>query len=336
MSRESYNWLNTQTLIGFTEKRGTAWHYRVEEQGDESNHYPGAIPVEDVLRRLFDFQVLSAEITATALTPDGVVSVIDPDRQATMHSKTGHIFGVFKRGYEIHQPKEWLLDQVAALIDDDVQIGSAGNLKQGAVSWVSIEVPENIVTPSGVEFRPHLVASTSHDGTLATTYKRSAQLVVCDNTLAAALQGQGETFKVKHSRYSALKLQTARDALNIIHTLADDFSAQVEALCATKVSEAQWRRFVDALAPLPEAEGRGRTMADNKRTALNRLWQQDDRVAPWQGTAFGVLQAVNTFEHHFSQIRRAERVERNMLRAVKGDFDKLDASTLETLEAVLV
>jgi hypothetical protein len=33
-------------LIGFTDKRGHAWHYRPEEQGDEPNHYPGAIPLD--------------------------------------------------------------------------------------------------------------------------------------------------------------------------------------------------------------------------------------------------------------------------------------------------
>jgi hypothetical protein len=53
MSKETIQWLNTQTLIGMTEKRGNAWHYRAEEQGDEPNHYPLAIPVEDVKRRLF-------------------------------------------------------------------------------------------------------------------------------------------------------------------------------------------------------------------------------------------------------------------------------------------
>ncbi len=48
MSKESLQWLNTNTLIGCTDKRGTAWHWRSEEQGEQSNHYPGAIPVPDV------------------------------------------------------------------------------------------------------------------------------------------------------------------------------------------------------------------------------------------------------------------------------------------------
>lgn len=41
MTTETLSTLNTSTLIGNTRHRGTAWHYRAEEQGEESNHYPG-------------------------------------------------------------------------------------------------------------------------------------------------------------------------------------------------------------------------------------------------------------------------------------------------------
>lgn len=37
MSRETLEDLNANTLIGFTDKRGQAWHYREEMQGDEPN-----------------------------------------------------------------------------------------------------------------------------------------------------------------------------------------------------------------------------------------------------------------------------------------------------------
>lgn len=53
MSKETLTDLNTHTLIGHTDTRGTAWHYRAELQGDQPNHYPDAIPVDDVATRLF-------------------------------------------------------------------------------------------------------------------------------------------------------------------------------------------------------------------------------------------------------------------------------------------
>ena len=59
MSNETITWLNQNTLIGFTDNRGNAWHYKQAAQGQEPNHYPQAIPVEDVRRRLFNWQAVS-------------------------------------------------------------------------------------------------------------------------------------------------------------------------------------------------------------------------------------------------------------------------------------
>ena len=60
MSRETLTHLNTQTLIGYTSKRGQAWHYRAEHQGSEPNHYEHAVPVADVRRRLFHWSPVEA------------------------------------------------------------------------------------------------------------------------------------------------------------------------------------------------------------------------------------------------------------------------------------
>ena len=63
--------------------------------------------------------------------------------------------------------------------------------------------------------------------------------------------------------------------------------------------------------------------------------RNDGRVAPWTGTAHGVLQAVNTYEHHEGTVRGVPRPERNMLRTLSGDFSKLDRSSWQALESVL-
>lgn len=346
MSRETIAWLNTSTLIGFTDKRGRAWHYRANEQGAEPNHYPGAIPVEDVRRRLFDWQVIEGDVKSSAviLTPEGVTSIeiADPSRKTMLRppgafgdEDPGAILGVFKLGFNAHQYAEWLLDEVAKIIDQGLDVSSAGLLKQGAIGWVEISVPDTITTPEGVTFRPNLLAGTSFDGSLATTYTRTVQNTVCDNTMAVALGEAGQKIKVKHSRNSNLKLTEVRDALAIVHTIADDFAEQVAQLTNIAVSEGDWSKFLDEIAPMPEDKGRSMTMAENKRASLNKLWFHDQRVAPWAGTAFGVVQAMNTFTHHEGIVRGADRAERNMLRAVTGGVDKLDGETLDTLGRVL-
>jgi phage/plasmid-like protein (TIGR03299 family) len=249
--------------------------------------------------------------------------------------------GIFAPGYTRHQYREWLLTTVADILDDGLSVSSAGLLRGGAIAWVEVSVPESITTPEGVVFRPNLLATTSFDGSIATTFKRTITDTVCDNTRDAALAEKGQAFKVKHSRHSHAQLAPARAALEMIHTIADDFAAEVAQLCATPVSAGQWSAFLDAHVPRADIngaplKGRSLTMADNKRETLLRLYRHDQRVAPWAGTAHGVVQAVSTYEHHEATVRGAARPERNMLRTITGDFAKLDRGTLATLEMVLV
>ena len=71
MSRETLTHLNTQTLIGYTSKRGQAWHYRASEQGAEPNHYEHAVPVADVRRRLFHWSPVEADVQAVTVDDTG-------------------------------------------------------------------------------------------------------------------------------------------------------------------------------------------------------------------------------------------------------------------------
>lgn len=351
MSRESLTWLNTNTLIGFTDKRGKAWHWRAEEQDGLSNHYPGAIPLADVQQRLFhwtaDSRRLAVEVkgdlqTMTHLSEDGQPQrwEVVPNRQAICRSDDGSVMGIFGPGYVRHQYREWLLTTVADLLDDDLAISSAGLLRGGAIAWVEVSMPDTITTPEGVAFRPNLLATTSFDGSIATTYKRTVTDTICDNTRELALSEAAQEFKVKHSRNSRMQLGPARQALEMVHSLAADFAAEVARLCDTTVTSGHWHAFLDRHVPRRDPrtgqmlEGRALTLADRKRGALELLYRADPRVRPWTGTAHGVLQAVNTYEHHEGVVR-GDRVERNSLKAVNGDFGQLDRRVWQTLRPLL-
>lgn len=266
MSKESMQHLNTNTLIGFTNNRGTAWHYRAEDQGVESNHYEEAIPVDDVKRRLFNWTAESRPIAAQVPSTPELMSHLDDDglpvrwalidgRQAITRSDTESVMGIFTAGYERHQYDQWLLTSVANILDDTLSISSAGLLRGGAIAWVEVSVPEAIMTPEGVEFRPNLLAITSFDGSIATTFKRTITATVCDNTRDLALSEAGQQLKVKHSRNSKLRLVEARDALAVVHQTADAFALEVEQLCRIEVDRAAWASFLDAHIATVTANG---------------------------------------------------------------------------------
>lgn len=324
MSRETLEWLNSNVLVGFTDKRGHAWHYRA----GSDNHYAGAVPVADVERRLFDWEPSVNMLKCPCGCGNELKSVHRSDNR--------HRMGVFSEGYEPHSYRQWLLGAVSNILGNTLQIGSAGLLRSGAVAWVSVEVPDNITTPEGVEFRPHLLATTSFDGSTATTYKRVATLVVCDNTRDIALREEGQSYRVKHTRNSQIRLGDAHAALNMVHTVADDFSAEVAQLCATSVTDRQWFKFLEEYVPKHSDDSkRSQTLAQSKRDGLAAMYRHDKRAATWMGTAFGVVQAVDTYFQHEATVRNVTRPERNMLNVISGKTSQEDRDALTTLRKVL-
>ncbi|MFE6222996.1 DUF932 domain-containing protein [Streptomyces sp. NPDC057854] len=331
MSRETLEWLSNNTLIGFTEKRGHAWHHRA---GDD-NTYADAIPVEHVHKRLFSWTAEERPlyVGGSGPYPKNWAEEVS-GRKAIVRSDTGDVMGIFRDGYQPHQYGEWLLDNVASILDADLQVGSAGLLRGGAVAWVSVEMPDTVETPEGVEFRPFLLACTSFDGSIATTYKEVVTSVVCDNTMSAALREDGATVKVRHSSQSLTRIQSVRDALGIVHKISEDFQAEVSRLTAVQVDDVMWERIVKELVPMPDdpvQSKRAATMATTKREVMMRLWRHDERVAPWAGTAFGAWQAFNTYGQHEGIVRGMSRQERNMLNAVNGTIEKSDAETVRKI-----
>lgn len=337
MSQETAQWLNTMTLIGFTAKRGNAWHYRQELQGDEPNHYEGAIPEEDIIRRLFNFTVNEKPMFVLN-EQTGIFDTVE-GRKAMVTSDTNEVLGVFKEGYQGHDYRQWLIEHVGSILNGRLSYASAGLLKNRAVAWVQVEAPDTIETKEGVSFRPFLLATTSFDGSLATTYKNGAQVVVCDNTLAAAMGERANTYKVKHSKHSGFNIVSAQEAFGLVEETAEHFEAEISRLCSWEVSDDQFEAFLNKLVPVPDAEEgkstRGRTLAVTKSEAIRGLYNNDERAAPWHGTAYGVLQATNTYNHHEANIRGGiHRGIRNMENVVSGKFEAQDNDAMSLLAKI--
>lgn len=355
MSKETLETLNSQTLIGVTANRGKAWHYREAMQGDESNHYDGFIPVADVLRRLFNWEAVASPVAvgvtcsmeeSSFIGSDGLPKrwVVQDDRVAMVRSDNAHVMGLFKDSYVGHNYSEWLVGAVSNILGDSLGITSAGVLRQGAQAWVEVSFPETLFNEAtGFGYRPNLLATTSFDGTIATTYKNCVTATVCDNTRAAALAENSPTFKARHTKNSGFKLESARAALGIVERVADNFDKELEKLASMEVTDSQWSDFMDHpdIAPLTDPKtnepftGNKLTRTERYRDELCSLYRSDERAAQWQGTALGVMQAVNTHAHHFANVRGADRVTRNMEGTISGKFADIDHRAYAALTQVL-
>ena len=331
MSTESAKWLNSKILVGFTDDK-KPWWYSEALQGAEPTIYSGAVPLEDVLRRIFDWEAVRCPIRVDL--PDRV-GVLVPKMHAIVNSESGHVFKIASDDYVIHQFQDWLVKKVATLLDNgNLQIGSAGLLRKGAGAFVSVETPENVKTRSGMEIKPKLLAASSHDSKLASIYKFVSTIVVCDNTLNAALAEQSNVHRVRHTENSLGRLEDVRQSLKILIAGSEGMVDFLDSLSEIKVSDSQWQEIVDRLVPVPDSS-RPQVVArlENKRLELDNLWRNDPRCAPWHGSGLGVFQAFNTHNKHIAG-QDSSRFDRNMRKTLSNASLKEDRKILGVLNAV--
>jgi phage/plasmid-like protein (TIGR03299 family) len=347
MSKETAQWLHQNVKRGMTEKYGPAWWLDEQYDPTPSSHYDGPVPYQDV-EELFGWDPVVVPVAG--ILPDDFAEGIGEafigedasslriirtanERILVLRSDTGADLGAFKEGYKPHPYRQWLMNNVRALAQGGLLVSTAGLIKGGAVAWVQFETDE-LNHVSGVRIRPHLLATTSLDGSLATTYLECDTDVVCDNTHAGALRENTAAYKTFHSSDSEFDDEQARRALGILARSADEWNLELDLLTTSHVTGHDWDLFLKELVEVPEEKGPSRTIAEKKVGQLRELYRYDNRVSPWAGSAWGVLQAVNTWETHFKKVSGAHRFERQMDRAVKGQWGKVDRDTLTVLDAV--
>jgi phage/plasmid-like protein (TIGR03299 family) len=354
-SNQDLNELNQFTLIGCTDVRGDAWHRRDDLQGSEDNHYPGHIPTADVLRKLFNWEPQRAEVAYLVPftgqpVPDEPIVTLDGETFRLARTKQGRIgvlrgdthydLGVFRSG-ATHPPYQiTLLREAERLTGSILGISTAGLLQEGARAWIEYSMPQTQHdSKSGLDYRPNLVRADSMDGSIALTTALTIEATVCMNTLTRNLleaSNAGRIVRRKHTRgIVAGNLDDERAALGILEQVDAEFLADLHRLIDTPVTEPQVIEVLDVIRPLPEDEGRAMTMTQDWRDEWMTVYREDPMAAQWKGTAFGVVQADNTFRHHYDPRRGGGRWETNTWRALTGKTAAADRRIVRALESVL-
>jgi phage/plasmid-like protein (TIGR03299 family) len=248
-----------------------------------------------------------------------------PDHRAVVRDDTGAPLGVVGRDFHPHQPADVL--ELARLTVDavgsDAQVETLGSLRGSRIVFATIALPGD-VTIAGDVHLPRLVWATGMDGTLATRAVSTMVRAVCANTLRASFRSARTTWSARHTASLAGRAGDVRHALRLAWSNADSFAAEVDALCRQHVDDADAARVLTGLWPdNPDAGARARTRAARARNAVSSLYRDDDRVAAWYGTAWGLLQAVNTWEQWHAPTR-TDRGERTLVQLLAGTRTRTD------------
>ena len=312
MSAETSTWLNTRTLIGFTDQRGHAWHYRAADQGDEPNHYPGAVPIGDV------DAACSAGTrprpTCSPSTSPRTASSASPTRPVRPSSGRPRRFG---RGRRRRNPRtlqgratrppvpEWLLGTVGGSSTTTCRSAppacSRAARSPGCRSRCRTRSPPRKAWTSGRTCSPAPPTTAPSPPRSSGSSPTSSATTPCP----PPSRETGQRVKVRHSRHS--RHPAGRGPRGAGHRPHHRRRLRRPGRPARRhrpsPTGSGQRSSTPTLVLPPGASTRARTSVEKKRASLDRLWDHDARVSPWKNTAWGVVQAVNTYAHHEQTVR---------------------------------
>lgn len=192
-----------------------------------------------------DWTAEKASVEYTVHGEDGKDEVRSFDKKAVIYrSDTKQPLSVVsKDGYKIVQPKDIMEFFRSLLEGGGFHMETAGALSNGARIWALAKAGEGAKVIGQDEIRPYLLAATSFDGTLASTFKFVCERVVCHNTISIAF---AETVaKTKDTRYTgqvkvghntSLNMDAVKAQLGLVHGAFDQFLTRAQALAEKKMT----------------------------------------------------------------------------------------------------
>jgi hypothetical protein len=273
----------------------------------------------------FDLELLDARITWPQITVpladivvDGVTTL--PDAQASVRVRpdgTRDLFGVFSDVYKAHGAK--LLYDICDAAAPEHGMVSALTLHHGrqcAMTWEEAPVEIN-----GVVFHAHMLASTSADGSLASTVRETRTPAVCMNTLALGLRGL-LAYRFKHTTNSVDAMEEAARVRKHGDEQGEAFIEQIKALQGLSVSHNQFADITYALFPIVDdaKKVKANNASRDARTKVMAVWEDGSMAEGHELSGWAALQAVNTFENWFAPVRKTKGLDEKTTRFLR-QFD---------------
>lgn len=313
MSQQSWTWLNENVITGFGYK---PWHFR---EGISRDPFEGEVPQEEIEKL---FPVIS-ERSVGWLGSNGEWNVDSSYKRLV--NEQDQALGLVGIGYQPHQ-------YMATLGNMGLPAVSAGLLDNGARAWVQYGGPDEVTTNEGVGMSTKLLTMTSVDGSLSTQFRWVNTFVVCDNTLAvAAMEGEGTETKIRHTRFSADRVDEVRAEYGLNSERTEASIEAVDSLVRVDVTDAQIAQFLSreflpqGEDPSPRAVSIGESKIEATMGWLNGAWSE------YKHTALGVLNAKDSAQRWDFATRGKSAEERTWEATISGGADKSFTASRERL-----
>lgn len=122
----------------------------------------------------------------------------------------------------------------------DMRMDTCGSLEGGRRTWALASIEDGFTLAGGDRVNGYLLLSSPHREGESFQVKFTGVRVVCNNTITAALNGGGATWRMSHAkRFDADMQQQAKTALGLAKTRLNEFHEKAEFLATTRVNGSQ-------------------------------------------------------------------------------------------------
>lgn len=232
-----------------------------------------------------------------------------PEQKVLYRSDTKAPLSVVSNRYKVVQPNE-VLEFYRDLTEyAGYELETAGVLKGGKKFWALARTGQSSVLKGRDEVNGYLLLATSCDGTLATMATPTTVRVVCNNTLAIAVNGASQAIRVPHS--TEFNAQRVKQQLGISVSQWSEFMYRMKTLSERKVKQKEALQYFLQVICSTDTDLEDRKQLPQHRALqkVQDLYQGQGRGAQLvsaQDTAWGLLNAVTEFVDHEKRARSTD------------------------------
>lgn len=229
-----------------------------------------------------------------------------PQNKVLYRSDTHAPLSVVSQRYKVVQPRE-ILEFYRDLTEvSGFELETAGVLKGGKKVWALARTGQSATLQGNDVTNGYVLLATACDGTLATTAQFTAVRVVCNNTLAVAIDDSRGAVKVSHS--TTFDAETVKRQLGISVSSWDMFMYRMKMLSERHVkhseAEAFFRHIFTEAQPNPVAKPNEQAMA--KALSIYNGQGRGAELGSSNGTALGLLNSMTEFVDHERRARNTD------------------------------
>lgn len=279
----------------------TPWH-------GLGNHLSANQPLEVWQQQAgMDWEIKAAPVQFTDVVDDTQSRLFTfPQSKVLYRSDTQAPLSVVSQRYQVVQPRE-ILEFYRDLTEvSGFQLETAGVLKGGKKVWALARTGHSATIQANDVTNAYVLLATACDGTLATTAQFTAVRVVCNNTLAVAIDDSRGAVKVPHS--TTFDAEAVKRQLGISVSSWDTFMYRMKLLSQRAVKHSEAENFFRQLFsdPRQEASTQPNERAMSKALEIYCGRGRGAEQGSSKNTALGLLNSVTEFVDHERRARNTD------------------------------